>query len=557
MRTPFFAGLACLLLAAGTVAACGDGDEPPALGPSALDAPVPRDSGAGGAEAGTLPPLGALTLESAPTIEAFAGRDVTLHATVRGGAGPYRIAWAVAGEPALGLGAALTHADGLNPTLRAPSVAAPTDVRLEASAVDATGARTTADVTVKVLPSELAVTSGGDQVVMAGEEARLHALVTGDLEGLSFAWTQKTGTPTVTIEGATTANPAVAIPGSIAAETVLVFEVTVVNGAGSRSVADVSLTARPSGSGAGAGADVSVASGDTVRLTATGGSTWTWTQTGGPSVVLTGADGSNPSFTAPRVTVDTALTFQLAASGGATDSVDVTVKAPAPLVVTAGDDVDVSAGADVALGGRASGGAGPYTFAWTQTSGTAVALGDPAASNPKLGVAAVSADEEDAFELVVTDANGATAKDSVVLRVKAPSAGAADAGQEHRPLTDNERTVASCTGDACNKPDEVVCDERAPFALTTLDFDGAGAVSIQKRCVDEDTCLSEWWRSTSELDQCVSLLPPTSAPLEGIQSGGVKSTCSFCCLGRDCNAGVVPALGTTANCDDGDCYPER
>jgi hypothetical protein len=92
---------------------------------------------------------------------------------------------------------------------------------------------------------------------------------------------------------------------------------------------------------ANAGDDQTVDPGDTVGLTAAGSSdpdgdtlTYTWTQTAGPEVTLAGANTGSPSFTAPSVTVDTVLTFQLTVTdgrgGSATDSASVTVIAPPP-----------------------------------------------------------------------------------------------------------------------------------------------------------------------------------------------------------------------------------
>jgi hypothetical protein len=54
--------------------------------------------------------------------------------------------------------------------------------------------------------------------------------------------------------------------------------------------------------------------------------TYSWTQTAGPSVILTGANTSTPSFTAPPITSQTTLTFQLTVSDGVfsnSDTVDV------------------------------------------------------------------------------------------------------------------------------------------------------------------------------------------------------------------------------------------
>ncbi|KAK3088136.1 hypothetical protein FSP39_015214, partial [Pinctada imbricata] len=51
------------------------------------------------------------------------------------------------------------------------------------------------------------------------------------------------------------------------------------------------------------------------------------------------------------------------------------------------------------------------------------------------------------------------------------------------------------------------------------------------RCVNEQTCKHEWLQQSSDKEYCVKY-------------GQVKQTdsfvCSFCCVGSDCNSGVVP-----------------
>lgn len=84
-----------------------------------------------------------------------------------------------------------------------------------------------------------------------------------------------------------------------------------------------------------AGTDQEVNEGDNVDLTGTASDddgdnlTIEWTQTEGTAVSLTSADQLTLSFTAPNVTSDTVLTFELKVSDGfetVTDSVSITVK---------------------------------------------------------------------------------------------------------------------------------------------------------------------------------------------------------------------------------------
>jgi len=66
--------------------------------------------------------------------------------------------------------------------------------------------------------------------------------------------------------------------------------------------------------------------------------TVSWTQTAGPAVALSDSSVLNPSFTAPDVTADTALTFRLTADDGSnpavSDDVEVTVRDTGVVIVT-------------------------------------------------------------------------------------------------------------------------------------------------------------------------------------------------------------------------------
>jgi YVTN family beta-propeller protein len=198
-----------------------------------------------------------------------------------------------------------------------------------------------------------------------------------------------------------------------------------------------------------AGTDQTVTAGTLVTLNGTGSSdpdngpsplTYSWTQTSGPTVTLTGADTTQPSFTP-----ETAGTyvFSLVVNDGlvssTADSVTVTVNdAPsgsntAP-TAQAGPDQSVTAGTPVTLNGTGSSdsdnGPSPLTYSWTQTSGPAVTLTGADTAQPSFtpGTAGTYV-----FSLVVNDGSANSAPDSVTITVNQPEVSQADIVQIQSP----------------------------------------------------------------------------------------------------------------------------
>ena len=144
---------------------------------------------------------------------------------------------------------------------------------------------------------------------------------------------------------------------------------------------------------------------------------YAWTQLSGTTVTLTNANTATPTFTAPSTAG--ALSFQLTTTDNSTytasDSVIVIVN-PAP-TANAGVDQVVSTNNTVSLTGAASTAAvgSTVSYAWSQTSGTAVTLTNGATKTPTF--TAPSTAGTLVFDLTVTDTNGATATDSVIITV--------------------------------------------------------------------------------------------------------------------------------------------
>ena len=186
---------------------------------------------------------------------------------------------------------------------------------------------------------------------------------------------------------------------------------------------------------------VSVAPGQLVTLSALTSSdpnvparplSFLWTQTGGPGVVLVGANTATPTFRAPNVTAVTGLTFNVAVKNTvpltANAAVSVSVGATsAPPSVTISAPAGVIAGSTTTMVGTISDGA---TFKWTQTAGPAVTLNAANTLSPKFiapkGPASVT------FMLTATTAGGASARASRTITVAADTLAVGTAAWDNR-----------------------------------------------------------------------------------------------------------------------------
>lgn len=168
--------------------------------------------------------------------------------------------------------------------------------------------------------------------------------------------------------------------------------------------------------------------------------TFAWVQSSGPGVTLSNAAVLTPSFTTPRVTASTPLTFTLSVSedgGSASSSVVVTVlntidEAPS---ADAGPDQTVNAGALVSLSGS---GSDPnndaLTYGWTQLSGINVTLSSTASATPTFTAPPQAATL--VLQLIANDGTLASSPDTVTITVLAPDAGMIDAGVTDAGTTD-------------------------------------------------------------------------------------------------------------------------
>lgn len=193
-----------------------------------------------------------------------------------------------------------------------------------------------------------------------------------------------------------------------------------------------------------------VAAGTDVTLTASvagdpAGVSFSWVQTQGTGVKLNRPDTSGAGFTAPSLAADQTLRFRVTTTNAAGDvgAADVSVAILADPnfgfdpgesgggggnvtrpAARAGSDQTVVVGNTVTLDGSASTGRN-LSFRWRQTSGPTVALATPNASRTTFNAPGTvePGSAPLVFELVVRDAQGLTARDTVAIRVRAADGG--------------------------------------------------------------------------------------------------------------------------------------
>ena len=368
------------------------------------------------------------------------------------------------GSPTVSLTGSTTTA----PTFSAPELSA--DATLTFTLTVTTGGASATDtvaVTIQADNDPPTANAGTDQTVTEGAAVTLTG--TGqDPEdaALSYAWTQTGGSPTVPLTGATTTAPTFSAP-ELSADAILTFTLTVTaGGASATDTVAVTIRADNDPPTANAGEDQTVTEGAAVTLTGTGQDpedaalTYAWTQTGGsPTVPLTGATTTAPTFSAPELSADAILTFTLTVTAGgasATDTVAVTIRADNdPPTANAGEDQTVTEGAAVTLSGT---GQDPedaaLTYAWTQTGGSpSVPLTGSTTPAPTFPAPELTADATLTFTLTVT-AGGASATDTVAVTIRADNdPPTANAGEDQ---TVPEGAAVTLTGTGQDPEDAVL-----------------------------------------------------------------------------------------------------
>ena len=418
----------------------------------------------------------------------------------------------------------LTGATTAKPTFTAPTLTADTALTFELTVTDNSKAtaKSSVIITVKNVNVAPVANAGAAQTVNENTKVTLDGSASKDSDGTiaQYAWKQTAG-PTVTLTGATTAKPTFTAP-TLTADTALTFELTVTDNSKATAKISVIITVKNINVAPVANAGAAQSVNENTKVTLDGSASkdsdgtiaqYAWKQTTGPTVTLTGATTAKPTFTAPNITADTALTFELTVTDNskatAKSSVIITVKninvAP---VANAGAAQTVNENTKVTLDGSASKDSDGTIaqYAWKQTAGPTVTLTGATTAKPTFTAPTLTADTALTFELTVTDNSKATAKSSVIITVKninvAPvaNAGAAQTVNENTKVTldgsaskDSDGTIAqyawkqtagptvTLTGVTTAKPTftapNITTDTALTFELTVTDNSKATAKS--------------------------------------------------------------------------------
>jgi len=155
--------------------------------------------------------------------------------------------------------------------------------------------------------------------------------------------------------------------------------------------------------------------------------TYSWVQTGGPAVTLGSTNSESLSFTVPRVSKDTRLWFRLSAESNGTVVVGHTYvdikNIPLAPSAEAGENFSVEENTNtVSLNGSASVDyedqpSDNFEYSWRQVSGPGVELSSTTVANPSFTAPDVAENTELTFALTVSNSEGESTEDTVVVNI--------------------------------------------------------------------------------------------------------------------------------------------
>jgi hypothetical protein len=311
------------------------------------------------------------------------GSSVRLGGDISGGQPPYIFAW--------------SPTDGLDRSNEQRPLATPgrsTSYVMTITDAEGATARDTVEVTVAPLP---VANAGKDVSICHGTSTTLSGSASGGAQPYTYSWLPDDGL----------SNPAIANPVASPRRSTR-YLLTVTDARGCAHSDSMSVTVHPA---------LSVTAGDdriacatiplTLNAVAEGGKApyrYAWKPVAG----MNNAETASPVFI-PANSGSVIVTVTDANGCAAHDTIRLTVHQPP--VVDAGDAVILCLGDKTTLRPRVSGGKAPYSYRWTPGDNLSSAM----VVNPQ-----VTASTTTTYTLAVSDANGCTVYDSIVVAVYTP-----------------------------------------------------------------------------------------------------------------------------------------
>ena len=333
----------------------------------------------------------------------------------------------------------LSDANSSQPSFTTPVVATNTNIAFQLTVSDKLGKSSTDSITITIIyNAPPSANAGANQSFYEGTSVELDGSASSDSDGTiaSYSWQQVDSSAySIALIDANTATSSFTTP-VVSADTDLIFQLTVSDNLGKSSDANVSITVfdnlPPSAS---AGADQSLYESESVQLVGSGSSdsdgsiaSYSWQQidSSGYTISLDDANSADPTFTAPEVTTETELTFQLTVTDDDgvqdSDTVVISITDNNPPSANVGSDQSVNEGASVQLNGSASSDVedSALVYSWQQidSSGYSITLSDADSATPSFTAPnPVAADTELIFQLTVSDSLGKSATDTLSITV--------------------------------------------------------------------------------------------------------------------------------------------